>query len=156
MMDFVVSKVAMSICALMVVSALGGMFGTDALLGHRGYLEDILDDFCSVTNAVALSGAEASMFWSVPFASGGGIVLIELNGSIVWARSGSDRAVDQPISTVRTWTHDGRPLNKTMLIELDKGSHGLLARSGDVIVLRSRIVSVDNEQKMFVFAYVGA
>jgi hypothetical protein len=151
-MDFVVSKVAMSICALMVVAILGGVFNEGAFLDVNNELENIVDDFCSVADMIALAGAESSISWLVPFSSDGDPVSIKIDGILVRAESGSESAVSQPVSPVRTWRYDGRSMNATQLAEMDATVNVLKARSGQSITLESRMVSVDNQNRMFVFA----
>lgn len=151
-MDFVLSKVAISICALMVVAILGGMFGEGALLSPRAELDGVVDNLCSVVDVLGLSGAEGGISWFVPFASGGGAIFIQMDGVLVRAESGSERAVGQPVSQVRTWAYDGRPLNTSLLAELDGVGAVLEAHSGQSIDLKTKIVTLDSQPKMFVFA----
>ncbi len=151
-MDFVVSKVAMSICALMVVAILGGMFDKENFVDADAELENIVHDFCSVADLIALAGAESIVSWLVPFASDGEPVMIKIDGILVRADCGHESAVGQPISPVRTWKYDGQSLNTTQLDELDRTRIILEASSGQSIGLESRIVTVDNQNRMFVFA----
>jgi hypothetical protein len=152
MMDFVVSKVAMSICALLVVATLGGMFGEGALLDPKGELERIVDDFCSVVDSIALSRTESGINWLVPFTSNGETVIIQLDGALVRAGSGIEVAVGQPVRLVRTWEYDGCDLNATMLADLDETCTIIEARSGESICLESRFVTLENQLRVFIFA----
>lgn len=152
MMDFVVSKVAMSICALLVVATIGGVFGEGALLDPKGELERIVDDFCSVVDSIALSRTESSVSWLVPFTSHGETVVIRMDGTLVRAESGLENAVGQPVSPVRTWEYDGCDLNATMLANLDGTRKVMEVRSGQSICLESRLVTLENQLSVFVFA----
>jgi hypothetical protein len=151
-MDFVISKVAMSICALMVVSVLSGMFAKDTLFNSGGELEDILRDFCTVVDEIAVSGTDARVSWIVPFTSQGGAVFVELRDFVAHAESGSDKALDQPACRIRTWTYDGDFLNSTMLASLDGELPILRAHSSQAIHLISKTLAIDGQQKRFVFA----
>jgi hypothetical protein len=151
-MDFVVSKVVMSICALMVVGILGAMFSANPLLDPKGELESVADDFCSVADSAAVSMAHASMTWTIPFTSSGGTIHFELERSIVRMESGSDKVVVRPICDIRTWVCIGAILNSTELEALDWGSPKLVADSGDILELDSRTVLLNNENRILVFA----
>ncbi len=151
-MDFVVSKVVMSICALMVVSILGGMFGTDALLDHGNELESIASEFCSIADSTAISSSEVCLSWTVPFTSSGGVVRFSLNNSVVRVESEGGSAVDQPVCAVHTWSPLRGPLNSSELASLDKSSPRVESHSGDGLLLVSRLTLVDESWEMLVFA----
>ncbi len=155
-MDFILSKVAMSVCALMVVAIIGGIFGEGALLNPKGELENIVDGFCSVANQIAVSGAEGRISWQIPFMSDGEALKVRLDGVLVRAESEDERAVHQPIVKVRTWTYDGYPMNASKLAELDLICPALEAQSGHAIELESRLVTLDNQKRLFVFATASA
>jgi hypothetical protein len=151
-MDFVISKVVMSICALMVAGILGGMFSANPLLDPKGELESIADDFCSVADSAAVSTATLIMTWTIPFTSSGGSIHFELDRSIIRLESGSDKAVVRPVCDLRTWNCEGATLNSTELEALDRNSPKLVADSGDILELGSRTVILDNENRDLVFA----
>jgi hypothetical protein len=152
MMDFIISKVAMSICALLVVSILGGMFRPGALLDARNELGSIIDDFCAIVDMVALSRAQTEMYWTVPHTSAGGVIHLELDKAVVKVTSEADKALAQPPSDVRTWSIEGNLLNSTELAELDSGQSSIRARSGQTIELASKTIYCEHEELMLVFA----
>ena len=153
-MDFIVSKVAMSICALLVVGILGGMFGPGGFLDSRTELSSVVDQFCATADAVALSPGESSVSWTVPYASDGTVIVLELDGSLVRASWGSQRAVGQPACDIRTWSLESGELNSTELAVLDESMPELEASSGQTIEIMSRIVLSGNEELRLVFASV--
>ena len=73
-MDFVVSKLAMAVCALLVVSALGGVFESGFLFSEVDELESILRDLCATMEGAVLSGCESTTKWEVPFLADGGCI----------------------------------------------------------------------------------
>jgi len=151
-MDFVLSKVAMSVCALLVVAMIGGMFEEGALLNPKGELENIVDGLRSIVDQIALSGAEGAVSWRIPFTSGGEVIMVWLDGTLVQAEYGFYREVVQPAIKVRTWIYDGCPMNASRLAELDDECPVLEASSGHSIDLVSRLVTLDNQNRLFVFA----
>jgi hypothetical protein len=151
-MDFVISKVVMSICALMVAGILGGMFSANPLLDSQGELTSVADEFRSVADSAATSMAHVSMTWIIPFTSSGGRIHFELERSIVRMDSGSDKVVVRPICDLRTWACEGAALNSTELEALDRDSPKLIAYSGDTLELDSRPLLINNENRILVFA----
>jgi hypothetical protein len=151
-MDFIVSKVAMSICALLVVGILGGMFGPGALFDAGNELDSIVDGFCAIVDEVALSRAQTMMYWTVPHTSAGSVVHLELGRSVLRVTTEEERAVGQPPCEIRTWSIEGTSLNSTELAELDASQSGLIAHSGQAIELSSRTVYCEHEELMLVFA----
>lgn len=151
-MDFIVSKVAMCICALMVVSILGGMFDKDVVFKSGGDLGDIVKDFCSVVDAIGRSRSAARSAWDVPHSSSGETVFLSIEGTIVRMRAGSDHAIGQPVFRLRTWSDSSDVLNMTVVDSLDKNAPSLSAHSGQTIVVFSRIVTLDNQQTPLLFA----
>ena len=153
-MDFVVSKVAMAICALMVAGILSGIFANDSLFRTDDELDSILMDLCALADQIGLSGVEAAVSWTVPFTSDGKTISVELKDFTVRAVAGSDVRVDQPGCRIRTWTHSGDVLNTSALESLDREQPVLKVRSSQTIDLTSRTMTVDGQQKGFVFAQV--
>lgn len=151
-MDFIVSKVVMSICALMVAGILGGMFVANPLIDQKGELESIADDFCSVADSAAITTANLIMTWTIPFTGSGGSIHFELHRSIVRVESGGDTAAVRPVCDIQTWSREGAILNSTELESLHWNSPKLVAESGDVVELGSRTVVLDNENRILVFA----
>jgi hypothetical protein len=142
----------MSVCALLVVAMIGEMFEEGTLLNPKGELENIVDGLCSIVDQIALSGAEGTATWQVPFASGGEPIMIWLDGTLMRAESGAYREVVQPAIKVRTWMYDGCPMNASQLAGLDDNCPVLEAGSGRSIDLESRLVTLDNQNRLFVFA----
>lgn len=151
-MDFILSKVAMSACAILVIAIIGGMFGEGSLLSPEGELKKVVDGLCSIVDQIALSRAEGTVSWQVPFTSGGETIIIRLDGMLMRAESGACKEVVQPAIKIRTWTYDGCPMNASQLAELDNKCPILEARSGHSVNLESRLVALDNQDRLFVFA----
>jgi len=153
-MDFIISKVAMCICALIVVSIFGGMFDKDAVLRPGSELGNIVKDFCSVVDAIGRYRSVARSTWDVPHSSSGETVILTIEGTTVRAKAGSDHAIGQPVFRLRTWSDNSDVLNATVLESLDKNAPILTAHSGQPILIYSRIVTLDNQQKPLLFAAI--
>ncbi len=151
-MDFVVSKVAMSICALIVASILSGLLAKDALFEPWDELRSIVKGFCSFADEVALSEADADVAWIVPFKADGSSLSIKLENFTVIGSSDGHRAVDQPACRLRTWPFEGYVLNSTMVEALDRTMPAISASSGLTIELSSRGATLDGVQVTLMFA----
>lgn len=154
-MDFVVSKVAMSICALLVVGVLSGALDSQ----DSGLLTDELDamvaQVCSLIDRAVLTGAEASLTWSVPLLASGGEVTFSIHSGTVRADSEGRGCARQPVSGVHTWTWNGIGLNESAVRAYDSSSSPVELASGDDLVLSTELVILDGEPTTLAFARAG-
>ena len=154
-MDFVVSKVSMSILALMTATVLYGIYGGDLMTDAEGDLKMILARFSDETVAPAAEGAESTISWEVPALPGGGTVWGVVGGDIVEAHSGSDSAVLQLPVEVHTWARAAIVLNSTMLESIDAASPSLRACTGQHLTVSSAFVMLDSSLSLMLFAEAG-
>jgi len=150
--DFVVSKVAMSICALMVVGALAGVFDRDAFVQRDHELSGVLNRLSSVVDRAAVSSSEFTTGWRVPLSSDGSLIVISIRAGSVSAESGGRTAMAQPACGLHTWSWDGRGLNSSSICEMDASSPQLGFESGMTILIKTIMVTLDNEPRYLVFA----
>lgn len=154
-MDFIVSKVAMSVCALLVAGVLAELADPTNYVDAASELEGYLRELCSVAEAGVLAGCELDSTYMVPFFSDGSMVTIELERGAFFAQSRGAHAYVEPRMRVHVWRWDGHPLNSTSVEQLDTDTPGLAFRSGDGIEIQTRLVVFDNEPRLMVFASRG-
>jgi hypothetical protein len=150
--DFVVSKVAMSICALMVVAVLAGVFDRDAFVDRDHELSGVLDRLSGLVDRAATSSSEFTTGWIVPLSFDGSSIVVSIRAGAVSAESGGRTAMTQPACGLHTWTWDGRGLNSSSICEMDKSSPQLRFESGMTILIRTILVTLENEPRYLVFA----
>ncbi|MGQ9587684.1 MAG: hypothetical protein ACUVT7_04795 [Thermoplasmata archaeon] len=150
-MDFVVSKVAMSVCALLVLSVLAGAFSSERFVEKDAELESVAEDLSLLAERIWRSGSEIRMTWAVPFLSTGEGVEITIENSVVWAKSATDLAVRKPSCGLHTWAWDCSELNSTTARELDSHARQVNARSGQSLELRTEHVLFESQTKLMVF-----
>lgn len=150
-MDFVISKVAMSICALLVVGALSGCLDPANFVDPGQELDDLVRRFCGLVDRAVLSGSSCSMAWEVPRLSDGGDVVLLISQGLVTAKAGAEGSVGQPVSGVHTWHNTGAAMNTSGLRLLDTAAEGLGARSGERILLTTELVLLENEPAYLAF-----
>ena len=64
-MDFIVSRIAMSVCALLVIGILAGVVDIPQLDDTKAELEDFLEGFCRIAEEVAGARADVELEWTV-------------------------------------------------------------------------------------------
>lgn len=151
MTDFVVSKVVMSICALLVAGGLAGIVETSLKADPGEDLETILADIQETLSSLAAHGGGCVMAWTVPALPSGSAVRMSFGeGSMMARADGVARAAEtQP--ELHTWAWDGQPLNLTKVEELDSSSPDLEAWTGHVLTLTACEVLVDDCPELLVF-----
>lgn len=154
-MDFVISKVAMSVCALLVVGVLGGCMDPTRSAEPERELEAVVDVFCDLVDRMTLSGSDASVLWCVPCLSDGEELRVAIRGGVVVAEGGGGRSVGEPVSGIHTWRHSGMAMNTTGLTLMDSLAPELVALSGESILLTAELVLLDNEPTRLAFARVA-
>jgi hypothetical protein len=150
-MDFIVSKVAMSICALLVASVLCGVVDENVLFRSSGELRAVLDDLTSTIEASAYSGSESDIMWTVPFLSNGDSIDVSVNSVAIKASAGQESAIVKLTCRLHTWTWNGSSLNKSSLEPLDASSPSVESRSGHGLGIAVRVISFENQDAAFVF-----
>jgi len=150
-MDFIVSKVVMSITALLVVSILAGLLSPDKFVHLDTELVRVLDDLSSIVGRTAMSASEVTITWTVPFISTGGEVLVTVHRSILSGSSGGQRVRVQPIFELHTWSYDGSMLNTSTIDALDNYSEDVECRSGQRFTICTASVQFDNGSRLLLF-----
>lgn len=151
MTDFVVSKVVMSVCALLVAGGLAEVVGTSTSPDTGLDLEAALMDLQRAASSLASVRGECSLAWEVPgLPTEAGLELSFLGGSACARAEGTARTTHIDPSP-HTWEWDGMPINGTRLAELDFGSPTLLTRSGDTLALEVLLVTVDDSGQLLLF-----
>ena len=150
-MDFVVSKVAMSICALIVVGVLGGLIHGTRSSEVDYELTAVLDELGELVESAGRASASGQIHWVVPALSNGEDVEIQVSSILLRGTSDGHSEVRGLSCTVHTWLWDGTMLNSTIVTELDRSAEPIEADSGEKIAIRVECVPVDNESLLMVF-----
>ncbi len=152
-MDFIISKVVMSITALLVVSVLAGLVSPDKYVNLDSDLERALDDLSSLVCRTALSASEVTMTWTVPFLTTGGEVLVTVHHSILSGSSGGHCVRVQPVIDMHTWSYDGSMLNSSAIDALDDSSEDVECHSGQMLKISTVPVHFDNGSRLLIFIF---
>lgn len=150
-MDFIVSKVAMSICALTVASVLGAFFGDELFVNENDELERILADLSATAHSAILSQSEGAAIWRVPFLSNGDTISMSVDETEFRAICGEEMAILRPPMAIHTWSWDGTELNESAVEALSETSRPACSSSGHALEITTRLVSYENDQKLLAF-----
>jgi len=150
-MDFIVSRVAMSVCALLVVGVLAGVVDIPQFEEPNAELSDIVDDLCRIAEEVAGSCAEVELVWTVPSLVSGETVRLTIASELILAGCAGSKAVARPSCDIHLWDWDGSMLNRSRVDALDALSAPLQASSGDLIMLESIGVEYEDLLRSMLF-----
>jgi hypothetical protein len=150
-MDFIVSKVVVSITALLVVSILTGLLSPNRFTDLDSDLERVLEDLSSTVGRTAMSACEVAITWTVPFLSTGGEVLVTVHQSILSGTSGDQRVRTQPVFELHTWAYDGSMLNTSTIDALDNSSEDVECISGQRLMICNAFVQFENGSRLLLF-----
>ena len=150
-MDFIVSKVVMSITALLVVSTLAGLLSSDKFTDPDTDLARVLDDLSSIIGRIAMSSSEVTITWTVPFLTTGGEVLVTVHHSILTCSSDGKNARAQPIFELHTWPYEGTMLNTSTIQALDNSSEDIECHSGQKFKICTASAQFENGSRLLLF-----
>lgn len=150
-MDFVISKVAMSICALLVAGVLGGCMDPTRYADPGRELDAVVQGFCDLVDRMTLSGSDAHIVWSVPFLPDGQALRVVVREGSVAAEGGGGRSIGEPVTGIHTWQCDGMTMNTSGLMLMDSLAPEFETRSGQRILLATELVLIDNEPTRLAF-----
>ncbi len=151
-MDFVISKVAMSVCGLLVVGVLSGCMDPARFADPGHELDRIIRGFCDLVDRAVLSRSDSSLAWSVPCRADGQSVEVVISGGIVAAEAGGERSFGQPAMGIHTWHNTGAAMNMTGLRLLDASAEDLITFSGESLIISTELVLLENQPTYLAFA----
>lgn len=151
-MDFIVSKVALSVCALLTVAVLSNVFEGDRFVPTDAEVRRIVNDLRETIDSVCGGGTEESVSWLVPRLPDGEDVSICIIGEFIRGDAEGRSFIARSIAPVHTWAWDKERLNQSLIRNLDNSSEDIQAVSGEVLVISSIAAPVDNDQMLLVFA----
>lgn len=134
-MDFIVSKVAMSVAALVTVGVAGGVFDLCLAPDEVAELEGVLQDLAARLMLVASTGPGSTSTWTVPQLSTGDAVTMHVSSEMFSASSSGERAFREPPVEIHTWQWEGMDLNMSIVETLDEEAMPLCVESGSSVLI---------------------
>ena len=150
-MDFVMSKIGISLCALMTATVLGTVMAEFVADDRSQELRSIANRLCDAISSAALGYGDMVTTYSIPLLSTGEEVVatITVDGTIV--SSGGVSAVDHPCTQVHLWHWDGGRLNGTAIADLDEAHPRMEAESGTTLEILTMTLLVEDRLQTLVF-----
>ncbi len=148
-----ISKVGLSVCALISASVLGAVFSDSGVDDRRQELRVILQRMCDLISSAAVAGGDSVRMFCVPSLSTGEPIrtTVTVDGAIM--SSGTASEVDHPCTQVHLWHWDGRELNDSAITDLDRSYGETTAHTGETLEIFAMSVTVDGMQRVLVFVF---
>ncbi|OGS56204.1 MAG: hypothetical protein A3K60_08810 [Euryarchaeota archaeon RBG_19FT_COMBO_56_21] len=150
-MDFVVSKVAMAVSALLVAAVLAGVLDDSMFVDRDQEIARVLSELCRLVENAHDADAEIDLLWSVPMMPTGAELKVTLDGNRILGESGGFRAVAQPMCEYHTWRPTTDCLNRSIVEERDSSAPVVDAYSGQVLRITAAELLVDSSEELMVF-----
>ena len=145
------SKIGISLCALMTATVLGTMVAEFETDDRSLELRSIANRLCDAISSAALGYGDLVTAYSVPLLSNGEeiVATITVDGTMV--SSGGRSAVDHPCTPIHLWHWDGGELNGTTIADLDEAHPKLEAWSGTTLEILTMTLLVEERLETLVF-----
>jgi hypothetical protein len=143
-MDFVISKIGMSICALLVVSVLGQSLYESSSSGEMDALDGIVRLFDHLLYSCVKAGEDVDCIYRVPHLPDGSAVFMTFHPGGVIASSEDARVHTETCCPLNLWDWNGDELNQTMLGEMNRDCEPIETASGDGLLIEVRCVPVQS------------
>ncbi len=149
--DFIVSKVAMSICALMFMAVASGIVTHSMTLDEGSELSEMLGSLEELILLVSGCVSECDLTWSVPCTQDGSEIWLDICHSYMTA-SADGRTVGVELQDpVHTWEWQGESLNQSIIEERDLASDHLKLHTDDVLCVNTSLILVDELPSILLF-----
>ena len=145
------SKLGLSICALISASILGTAFADSGVDAKRQELRAAAERLCDTISSAAISGGDSVRHFEIPTLSTGEQIHARLTPDGVLMYSGEVSVVDHPCTPIHLWSWDGRDLNCSVIDSLDRSFDELTAESGEVVTILALSLVVDQIPQTVVF-----
>ncbi|MDH3365385.1 MAG: hypothetical protein OEM29_05220 [Thermoplasmata archaeon] len=154
-MDFVISKVGLSICALLVMSVLGqSLYGPESS-SDRDALDSIIERFDDLLRTCAEVGGEVDHLYHVPYLPGGSAIAMTFRPGGIIAGSDNALACAETCYPLHLWDWNGSDLNLSIVDELDRVCSQLESESGDRLRIEMRTALVQSVATTMVFISIA-
>lgn len=150
-MDFVMSKVGLSVCALITASVLGAVVSDSGVDERRQELRVVLQRMCDLISSAALAGGDSVRVFCVPALSTGEPIrtTVTVDGAIV--SSGTASEIGHPCTRVHLWHWDGRDLNDSVIADLDRSHVETTVHTGETLEIFAMSMVVGDMHQVLVF-----
>lgn len=150
-MDFIVSKVAMAVTALIVLAILTNALDDSMFLDQDAEISRVLSDLCEVIERAHDTEAEVDLAWLVPAMPTGAELTIRVESQWIIGESGGRKGIAQPMCEYHTWEPSTCTLNRSTMTELDAATPTVKVSSGQALRISVVELLVDSSEMLVVF-----
>ena len=150
-MDFIVSKVAMAVTALIVLAILTNALDDSMFLDQDVEISRALSDLCEVIERVHDTEAEADLAWLVPAMPTGAELTIRVESQWIIGESDGRKSIEQPMREYHTWEPTTCVLNRSTMTELDASAPTVKVSSGQALRISVIELLVDGSETLVLF-----
>ena len=153
-MDFVISKVAMSVCALMVASVLGPILVSYDDHGASTELDMVVLKLSRSISAAMVEGLETVFRLSLPTTSSGSVIRLEARSGGLLASSNDENVICRPCADLHLWDWNGSAMTSSEVDSLDLAHKERVAVSGDIVIAATRWIPIDSTLSLLAFVWM--
>ena len=150
-MDFVISKVCLSICALLILTSIGQSLDGVLSTEERRDVEAIASRFEELMRTLLERGGEAVHIYRVPSLATGAAVSMTIRTSGVEVVSEHAKSEVMFPCPLHLWKWNLTDLNRTDVDELDSSSRPLVAVSGNALRIEVTRIPVQSVATVMIF-----
>ena len=152
-MDFAISKVCLSICALLMLAAIGQALDKPLSSEERGEIEAIADRFGDLILTLVEEECEAEIVYRIPSLATGSAITMTVRTSGLEVQSENARYEVALPCHLHMWEWNHTELNQSEVEELDSSCQPLVAVSGDLLRIETMWISIQSVATMMVFLH---
>ncbi|UCE80940.1 MAG: hypothetical protein JSV94_00405 [Methanobacteriota archaeon] len=150
-MDFVISKAALSICALLVASVLGQTLSEPPTSSELRGLEAVADHIDDLLSVLAGVDCEITHAYDVPsLSTGSTITLIFRTGGVEISSEDAQVTISSRMR-IHLWEWNGTELNRSIIDGLDTNHDSLVVVTGDQLRIFATHIPVQSVSMYMTF-----
>jgi hypothetical protein len=154
-LDFVISKVAMSVCALIVASILGPVLVGNHHPGDEAELECMMTRLCGSIATAMLSGVETDIVFPLTTTSSGSHIRLDVRTESLLLSSETEMALGHPCTDLHLWRWNGSDLRTADVAQLDLLCGCGVAATGQALMISTRWALLDSAPSLLAFASIS-
>ena len=153
-MDFVASKVGMSVCALIVSSILVAVHEGSQAISVENELDGMAREMADDLSSTLVGGVRSRAVDQVPWLATGDVVDVAIGKDSLLLRCGASSVCVALAHDVHLWRWNGTCLDLTEVETLDAMTAPLEASSGDLLETVVEDVEVNGVEMLMIFVRV--
>jgi len=160
MIEWLASKMAVALAAILLISSVSAYFVSDREAQRRGELRNVARGLAEFIDAVLELDGEAAMLVScqkgadlvLPQEVGGAAYTLDLRADSVILQQQGHTELGHWSGSLHFWRWSGARLSNATVERLDRDSNSLSLAAGEPFVLSLKKIDLDDSEPFFAFA----